>query len=94
MRNDAREARGADRWETRRDTTAPAEQWHDGTVVRMIAEKGFCFVRDEHGIEAFLHMSCCEGETWSKLTQGTPVSFLVTSTSKGPRAVVCRLRGV
>lgn len=85
MRNDARDNAAA---------SAPAEEWHDGTVIRIVTDRGFAFVRgDETGIEAFLHMSCCEGDTWSRLEQGTPVSFLVTSTAKGPRAVVCKLRG-
>jgi cold shock CspA family protein len=85
--------RGGGRPHPPRGETSLPEEWHDGTVVRMVIEKGFCFVRDGRGVEAFLHMSCCEGDTWSKLTAGTPVSFLVTSTAKGPRAVLCKLRG-
>lgn len=75
-------------------TTAPAPRVdppppgsaRDGTVKRIIADRGFCFVRDEDGVEYFLHSSELPLGEFALLTVGSRVAFIVADSEKGPRA--------
>jgi cold shock CspA family protein len=60
-----------------------------GEVARLIAEKGYGFIRMPDGREYFFHAeNMSEGpEAFKHLAEGTIVSFLPGKTSKGPRAL-------
>lgn len=59
-----------------------------GTVKRIVADKGFGFIRDAGGQEYFFHNSAVGGEgvTFTDLTEGDKVSFSKGTGPKGPRA--------
>jgi cold shock CspA family protein len=61
-----------------------------GTVTQLFPDRGFGFIRANEGHEFFLHMSNCLGDTWSHLDLGTVVSFVPSTTAKGPRALLIR----
>jgi cold shock CspA family protein len=72
--------------------SAQPEREH-GIVVRRIDKKGFAFIRAESGTEYFFHLSDCVGDgTWNRLEEGTGVSFVATTTNKGPRASFVKVR--
>lgn len=78
-----------------RHDSAPgqAEERIDGIVIRRIDKKGFAFVKAQDGTEYFLHLSDCVGdETWTRIEEGTRVTFVPTTTAKGPRASFVKLR--
>ena len=56
-----------------------------GTIKKVIAEKGFGFIQGERG-ELFFHHSALEGARIEKLREGQAVSFDEGSGPKGPRA--------
>lgn len=55
-------------------------------VRRIIADRGFCFIRDADGIEYFLHSSALPLGEFALLTEGSRVQFVVADSDKGPRA--------
>jgi cold shock CspA family protein len=55
-----------------------------GTVVRLLADKGFGFIRVPEGVEYFFHRSA--SLDFDSLVIGTPVAFLPTTSPKGLRA--------
>jgi len=58
-----------------------------GRVKRVVNERGFGFiVLDDSSVEYFFHFSGCKGCRIEDLNQGTRVSFVATSGTKGPRA--------
>jgi CspA family cold shock protein len=57
----------------------------NGTVKRIMHDKGFGFIRDERGQEYFFHRSGVDGN-FDELDQDQKVSFEVEDSSKGPRA--------
>jgi CspA family cold shock protein len=56
----------------------------NGTVKRIVSEKGFGFVADESGHEYFFHQSACA--SFSTLREGQAVTFVTGQGPKGPRA--------
>jgi CspA family cold shock protein len=56
----------------------------NGTIKRLVFEKGFGFVADESGREYFFHQSACE--SFSSLREGQAVTFVPGEGPKGPRA--------
>jgi CspA family cold shock protein len=62
-----------------------------GSVKKVILEKGFGFIRSDDGKEVFFHRSAVEGRAFGRLREGTPVSFEVEKTGKGPRAKTVRI---
>ena len=56
-----------------------------GTVTRLIADKGFGFISGEKG-ELFFHHSDLEGTTIEALQVGQPVTYNEGRGPKGPRA--------
>lgn len=58
-----------------------------GTVKRIVAEKGFGFIRTSSGTEYFFHRSACQPEaTYDALREGSAVTFELGEGPKGPRA--------
>lgn len=57
-----------------------------GTIARLLIDKGFGFVRDESGVEYFFHRSTVRGAIFELLREGQRVEFTPEDTGKGPRA--------
>jgi CspA family cold shock protein len=55
-----------------------------GTVKRLVADKGFGFVADASGREYFFHQSGCA--SFDSLREGQQVTFEPGQGPKGPRA--------
>lgn len=58
----------------------------NGTIKRLIGDKGFGFVRDESGREFFFHRSEVSGRQFEDLREGDAVTFEEAQSPKGPRA--------
>ena len=56
-----------------------------GTIVKLIADKGFGFISGEQG-ELFFHHSALDGVTIETLSVGQEVTYEEGSGPKGPRA--------
>lgn len=56
-----------------------------GTIKRLISEKGFGFIEGERG-ELFFHHSSVEGASFESLREGQKVSYKEGRGPKGPRA--------
>ncbi len=56
-----------------------------GTIARVIADKGFGFIRTASGVEYFVHRSACLA-IFDDLVTGDPVTFDGSIGPKGPRA--------
>jgi CspA family cold shock protein len=63
----------------------------NGTIARLLIDKGFGFIRDESGIEHFFHRSAVRGTVFELLREGQRVEFSSEDSSKGPRAGDVRL---
>jgi len=58
----------------------------NGTVKRIVSDKGFGFIAAEDGNEYFFHQSACVGTSFRELREGQPVTFQKGQGPKGPRA--------
>ena len=58
----------------------------NGTIKRMVTEKGFGFVLAEDGTEYFFHQSACTSTPFNNLREGQAVRFERGQGPKGPRA--------
>jgi CspA family cold shock protein len=58
----------------------------NGTIKRLMSEKGFGFVASAEGSEYFFHQSACNGVQFSELREGQAVTFEEGQGPKGPRA--------
>ena len=58
----------------------------NGTVKRLVSEKGFGFVATAEGQEYFFHQSACTGTPFDSLREGQSVTFDTGQGPKGPRA--------
>jgi CspA family cold shock protein len=58
----------------------------NGTVKRLVSEKGFGFVATPDGNEYFFHQSACVGTAFESLREGQAVTFNTGQGPKGPRA--------
>ena len=56
-----------------------------GTIKKLITDKGFGFIEGESG-ELFFHHSAIEGASIESLTEGQTVTYDEGSGPKGPRA--------
>jgi CspA family cold shock protein len=63
----------------------------NGTVKRLVSDKGFGFIAAEDGSEYFFHQSACSGVSIDELREGQSVSFEKGQGPKGPRAENVRL---
>ncbi len=62
----------------------------DGTIKRVIRDRGFGFIRTEDGQEVFFHRSNLQGLDFDGLKEGERVEFELESGKKGPRAINVR----
>ncbi len=62
-----------------------------GTVKRVIRDRGFGFIRSAEGREIFFHRSSLQGPDFDTLKEGDAVEFEVENGPKGPRAIEVRL---
>jgi CspA family cold shock protein len=46
-----------------------------GTIARLVADRGFGFIRDERGQELFFHATSVEGASFEELHEGQSVEF-------------------
>ena len=58
----------------------------NGTIKRLVSEKGFGFVAAADGTEYFFHQSACSGVAFDQLREGQSVTFDKGQGPKGPRA--------
>jgi CspA family cold shock protein len=59
----------------------------NGEIVRVVADKGFGFIRGQDGVERFFHRSAVESSVnFNSLATGQRVSFEDEPSPKGPRA--------
>ena len=58
----------------------------NGTIKRLVSEKGFGFVEGQGGHEYFFHQSACTATPFDDLREGQAVTFETGQGPKGPRA--------
>ena len=58
----------------------------NGTIKRLVIEKGFGFVAAADGNEYFFHQSSVQDGQFTQLREGQPVTFQTGQGPKGPRA--------
>jgi CspA family cold shock protein len=58
----------------------------NGTIKRLVSDKGFGFVAAEDGNEYFFHQSAVNGASFDELREGERVTFQTGQGPKGPRA--------
>jgi CspA family cold shock protein len=63
----------------------------NGTIARLLIDKGFGFIRDEGGTEHFFHRSAVRGAVFELLREGQRVDYQPEDSAKGPRAGDVRL---
>ena len=63
----------------------------NGTIKRLVSDKGFGFVAASDGNEYFFHQSAVQGGGFTQLREGQPVTFEAGQGPKGPRAENVRL---
>ena len=56
-----------------------------GTIKKLIADKGFGFIQGDGG-DVFFHHSALDGTTIEALQEGQLVEFSIGESDKGPRA--------
>lgn len=65
----------------------------NGTIKRLVRDRGFGFIRDEGGQEWFFHRSSVQTGNFEELNEGQRVSFDEEPSAKGPRAGNIRSEG-
>jgi CspA family cold shock protein len=63
----------------------------NGTIKRLVSDKGFGFIAASDGTEYFFHNSACSGVRFAELREGQNVTFEKGQGPKGPRAENVRL---
>jgi CspA family cold shock protein len=58
----------------------------NGTIKRLVSDKGFGFIAASDGTEYFFHNSACRGVRFDELREGQAVTFERGQGPKGPRA--------
>ena len=58
----------------------------NGTIKRLVSDKGFGFVLGEDGSEYFFHQSACTSTPFDSMREGQAVTFQRGQGPKGPRA--------
>jgi cold shock CspA family protein len=65
---------------------------YTGTVKQIDVQKGFGFIRAQHGDDYFFHKSACRhGAHFPSLREGDRVAFTPSSSPKGLRAEEVRV---
>ena len=58
-----------------------------GTIKKLVADRGFGFIKGEDGNDIFFHVSALQGDiAIEELNEGQSVSYSEGSGPKGPRA--------
>ena len=57
-----------------------------GTIKRLVSDKGFGFILASDGNDYFFHNSACADARFNDLREGQPVTFDRGQGPKGPRA--------
>jgi len=57
----------------------------NGTIKRLVGEKGFGFIAAPDGVEYFFHQSACDDGVFDTLREGQSVTFEPMQGLKGPR---------
>jgi CspA family cold shock protein len=63
-----------------------------GTIKRIIRDRGFGFIRTAEGQEVFFHRSSLQGLDFDALKEGDSVELEMERGEKGPRATNVRPR--
>ena len=64
----------------------------NGTISRLLSDKGFGFIKGDDGQEYFMHRTAVrDGSVFEQLRDGQPVTFDAGQGDKGPRAENVRL---
>jgi cold shock protein len=63
----------------------------NGTIKRLVSDKGFGFIAAGDGPEYFFHQSACQQTSFDQLREGQAVTFDVGNGPKGPRGENVRL---
>lgn len=63
----------------------------NGTIKRLVSEKGFGFIAARDGNEYFFHQSACQETRFEDLREGQAVTFERGQGPKGPRGENVRL---
>jgi cold shock protein len=63
----------------------------NGTVKKVLKDRGFGFIRTSDGKEIFFHRSECRSCNFEALDEGVQVEFDVKEDPKGPRALNVKL---
>ena len=63
----------------------------NGTIKRLVSDKGFGFILASDGAEYFVHNSACNGVAFDELRENQAVTFEKGQGPKGPRAENVRL---
>jgi len=61
-----------------------------GTIKRVVRDRGFGFIRTPDGNEVFFHRNGLQGMDFEGLQEGTTVELDVEQSAKGPRATNVR----
>lgn len=61
-----------------------------GTIKRIVRDRGFGFIRSADGQEVFFHRTSLQNLDFESLKEGQTVDFEVERGDKGPRAVSVR----
>jgi CspA family cold shock protein len=62
-----------------------------GTIKRVVRDRGFGFIRSSDGQEVFFHRNGLQQMDFDALKEGTKVEFEIERGEKGPRATSVRL---
>lgn len=65
----------------------------NGTIKRLVRDRGFGFIRDEGGQEWFFHRTAVNTGSFETLNEGERVVFDEEPSAKGPRAGNIRSEG-
>ena len=57
----------------------------EGTIKKLVADKGFGFIKGTQG-ELFFHQSAVQGVAFEELQEGQRVTYMEGRGPKGPRA--------
>ena len=74
----------------REDPHTLSEVAMQGTIKRIIRDRGFGFIRTAEGQEVFFHRSSLQGLNFDVLKEGDSVELEVERGDKGPRATNVR----
>ena len=61
-----------------------------GTIKRLVRDRGFGFIRSAEGQEVFFHRTSLQNLSFDSLREGERVEFEIEEGEKGPRAAKVR----